>query len=128
MRPMVRDLRRPETLASPKRAEIVSLAAELFDRDGHQKTSMTDIAVAAGLSKSTLYHYFLSKDEILREIHDELHDNLLARASERALDTKASTARDRLLALLTDFFELLASRPTYSSTPIPSRKKWRMLL
>ena len=110
---MPSDRRRPETLSSPKREQIIDQAAELFDRKGHQKTSMFDIADATGLSKSTLYHYFLSKDEILGEIHDQLHNRLLAQVEARATEETDKTARERLLVLLTDFFELLAERPTY---------------
>lgn len=54
-----------------QREAIVSHAVELFDRVGYHETRMEEVAVAAGIRKSTLYHYFKSKDELLFSIHDE---------------------------------------------------------
>ena len=51
-----------------KQRRTVSIAqagAKLFSTKGYLETSMYDIAVAAGLSKGGIYHYFNSKVEIL---------------------------------------------------------------
>jgi TetR/AcrR family transcriptional repressor of mexJK operon len=48
-----------------KRAEIVSIAQELFFREGYAGASMSQIAAAVGGSKTTLYNYFASKEELL---------------------------------------------------------------
>lgn len=46
------------------RDEILSAARGLFQTYGLTKTTMEDIAEAAGKGKSTLYYYFKSKDEV----------------------------------------------------------------
>jgi AcrR family transcriptional regulator len=54
-----------------KRQEIISIAKELFDRLGYERTSMSAIAARVGGSKSTLYGYFPSKEDLLRAVLDE---------------------------------------------------------
>ena len=67
----------PGTAADARRAEVITLAADLFDRHGYASVSMEQIAAAAGMAKPTLYHYFRAKDEILRGIHETFIDLLL---------------------------------------------------
>lgn len=50
------------------RLEIVTAASKLFQQYGLQKTTMEDIAKAAGKGKSTLYYYFMSKDEVFEAV------------------------------------------------------------
>lgn len=47
---------------------ITEIAAELFYRQGYDATSMQDIAVAAKINKSSLYHHIRGKEEILEAI------------------------------------------------------------
>lgn len=44
--------------------EIVRQAQALFKQFGLKKTTMDEIAVACGKAKSTLYHYYKSKEEV----------------------------------------------------------------
>jgi AcrR family transcriptional regulator len=41
-----------------KRLQLVAAAAACFANSGYDGTSMNDVAVAAGVSKGTLYDYF----------------------------------------------------------------------
>ncbi len=50
------------------RQEILRAAARLFQQQGYDATSMSDIAAALKLSKGGLYHHFASKNEILYNI------------------------------------------------------------
>lgn len=50
---------------TPRKDEILEQAAHLFAERGYEAVSLLEIAQAVGLSKTTLYHYFDSKDEIL---------------------------------------------------------------
>lgn len=45
--------------------EIVTAARELFVADGFDRTSISRLAAAAGITANTLYWYFEDKDEIL---------------------------------------------------------------
>lgn len=50
------------------RAAIVSAASQLFRRRGYEETSIQHIAEVADTGVGTLYGYFSSKEEILREV------------------------------------------------------------
>ncbi|WP_126970298.1 TetR/AcrR family transcriptional regulator [Gynurincola endophyticus] len=48
----------------PIRNEIVNAAMDLMARFGYRKTTMDDIAKKVGKSKSSLYYYYKTKEEI----------------------------------------------------------------
>jgi AcrR family transcriptional regulator len=54
-----------ERMRQRMRHRIFSVAARLFLKQGYHKTSMRQVAEAAGMGKSTLYDYFHNKEEIL---------------------------------------------------------------
>ena len=91
--------------ADLRRAEVITLAASLFDQRGYASVSMEQIAAAAGIAKPTLYHYFTGKDEILRGIHETFIDILLHRQDERVRLGLAPA--DLLLGAMTDIFGLM---------------------
>lgn len=92
-----------------KRAEIVRLAAELFDSQGYHGTSVDDIAEAAGIRKPTLYHYFGGKQEILYWIHEEFSQIAIRRQEVRA--QRGGSAPDDLVELMYDVISVLDTHP-----------------
>lgn len=50
---------------------IVNQASQIFARYGFMKTTMNDIAAAVKKGKSTLYHYFPSKESVFQAILDK---------------------------------------------------------
>jgi TetR/AcrR family transcriptional regulator, cholesterol catabolism regulator len=91
--------------ADARRAEVINLAAVLFDSRGYANVSMEQIAATAGMAKPTLYHYFRAKDEILQGIHETFIDILLTRQNERA--GLGLAPADLLLGAMTDIFGLM---------------------
>ena len=79
-----------------RRDAIADKAAELYGEFGFSGSSIMDLANACGMSKSLLYHYFSSKEDILFEIMDE-HVTTLGRIVER-LQNKPDP-KQRLAAL-----------------------------
>lgn len=51
-----------------KRRQIVSVASQLFQELGYERTSMSLISEKLGGSKATLYGYFKSKEELLQAV------------------------------------------------------------
>jgi AcrR family transcriptional regulator len=90
---------------SARRAEIVRVAAELFDKEGYHQTSMETLAARAGVAKPTLYHYFAGKEAILREIHRDFIEPLIARHEMRL--TTSLRPRQLLLEAMGDVLELM---------------------
>lgn len=79
-----------------RREAIVEKAAQLYAESGFLGCSIADLARACGISKSLLYHYFGSKEDILFAIMDGHVEALLAVAANVA-DEPDATARLRLL-------------------------------
>lgn len=48
-------------LPSEKRQRILDAAISCFGATGYRKTSMQDVAEAAGISKAMVFHYFDTK-------------------------------------------------------------------
>ena len=86
-----------------RRAAIVATAATLYARDGFTGASVADLAKACNTSKSLVYHYFPSKEDILHDVMAS-HLTLLVEAAETAL--KKEDPEARLRALASSFMEL----------------------
>jgi TetR/AcrR family transcriptional regulator, transcriptional repressor for nem operon len=50
------------------RSRIIEAAADLIYAQGVEGTSLDDVMVASGASKSQLYHYFVDKDALVLEV------------------------------------------------------------
>ena len=81
-------MRNKERLTEFNRANILSAAKRLFAEKGIIPTTVDDIAKEADYSKSTLYVYFKSKDEIYNCIVLE-HMEILKQALAQALSESA---------------------------------------
>src|SRR5690349_22689175 len=57
-----------QDLKDPIREEILNGARDLFERFGFKKTTMEDIARQIGKSKSALYYYYKTKEEIFEAV------------------------------------------------------------
>ncbi|SFO81934.1 transcriptional regulator, TetR family [Cohaesibacter marisflavi] len=71
-----------------KQHSLLLDAARVFATQGMEKASMSQIASAAGVSKSLLYHYYPSKDALIFEIvhsHLEELDQALTDADDPSL-------------------------------------------
>jgi AcrR family transcriptional regulator len=69
--------------------EILEHAARLFSENGYAATTLQDIAADLGTSRSSLYHYFPNKEEMLIRLVSDL-----VVSSEVALRTMRSANRD----------------------------------
>ena len=57
-----------DSKSTAARDKVYEIAAEVFHRNGYDKTSMSDIADAVGLTKAGLYHHVESKENLLYTI------------------------------------------------------------
>jgi AcrR family transcriptional regulator len=57
-----------QDVKDPIREEIITGARDLFERFGFKKTTMEDIARQIGKSKSALYYYYKTKEEIFEAV------------------------------------------------------------
>lgn len=73
---------------------IIDVAKKLIQQYGLNKTTMEDIAKAAGKGKSTLYYYFKNKEEIFDEVIKQEMDDFFTEV-KKAVD-KEINAHDKL--------------------------------
>ena len=60
-----------------RQQEIVEAAARVFHEKGYESTSIQDIADAVGILKGSLYYYITSKEDLLFEIIQGVHEEAL---------------------------------------------------
>ena len=81
-----------------KTQEILDCAAHLFAKEGYPSAKMQDVAQACGATKSMLYHYFPTKDDLLYAMLEE-HLHRVVQGIEEALATQG-TPRERFAAMV----------------------------
>ena len=88
-----------------RREAILAAAAELFDAEGPMGTGLNAIAAKAGFTKSNVYRYFESREEVLLSLFLAELESLVpdlerrfAGARDGDLDALAGTAADAFLA------------------------------
>ena len=97
---------RPQSPDYDKRRDaILAAAAHLYAGRGFAGASVADLAKACRTSKSLIYHYFPSKDDILYAAMATHLDALVAAAEEA---TRSGSAEEKLRALTHGFMRLYA--------------------
>jgi TetR/AcrR family transcriptional regulator, fatty acid metabolism regulator protein len=80
--------------AADKRTRILEAAVRVFAEHGYHGARVGDIAEDAGVAHGLLYHYFASKDDVLRTIFLENWGALIARF--RAVEAADEPAPEKL--------------------------------
>lgn len=78
-----------------RKLAIVETAAALFARDGFNGASVADIAKRGKISKSLIYHYYQSKEDILYDVMISHVRELEAAAEEIADDENSAETKLR---------------------------------
>jgi AcrR family transcriptional regulator len=98
------------------RSELASAAWDLFGKKGYEATTVTEIALAAGVSRRTFFRYYASKEDVLAETSDALAEEILAAVDARPRDEAPWVAIRR--ALIPVLESRLLTRPERSRTII----------
>lgn len=77
------------------RNQLIDKASELFSKRGYSRTTINDIAEELGLRRSSLYHYFRNKEQILQAL---IEDQTVTPSQllKRLLDDPNLSAMERL--------------------------------
>ncbi|MFM0045564.1 TetR family transcriptional regulator [Paraburkholderia sediminicola] len=101
------------------RDELILKSAKLFRTQGYERTTVRDIAAAAGVQAGSWFYYFKTKQDILVAVMEEG----LASALERieALDVDNLSPREAFRALVQAHVKTLVS-PDYDFIPVLLRE------
>jgi AcrR family transcriptional regulator len=93
--PSVRDERRPgarELARQAMKTQISEMALDLFLENGYEQTTIDDICAVAGISRSTLFRYFPSTDDLFMATTSTAAEELLHALQQRPDDETPWTA------------------------------------
>lgn len=68
----------PKRPAAQRHRELLDAARHLFMKNGYRETSMDHIARQVGLTKGALYFHFHSKEDILFQLVESIHQDVMA--------------------------------------------------
>jgi AcrR family transcriptional regulator len=116
------------------RDKIMHAAGTLFHQRGYGATSIRDIADAAGISSSTMYHHFTNKQDVLHAIVTRFMTDFVA-VTVPLLRDRDRTPRDRIRDVVRVHLrmsderrpELLIGNPIrYALSPVQQRDGVRL--
>lgn len=94
---------------SGKYHQILEAAIELFSEKGFESTSIQDIAQLAGVAKGTVYLYFKSKDDLMKQVYEYCYE-MDIKACEKGVDEQKNTL-DKLCRRMDNIIEYLLCHP-----------------
>ena len=117
------------------RQRLLDAARPVFERDGYHATRVADIADGAGVAHGTFYKYFRSKDDVFRELTNQVVSAMFERtrspgpvgdpvtritlANWRYLDAYREDA-----AFLATVWQAVMSDPAYGEYWVGVRQRW----
>lgn len=90
-----------------KKDQIIDAALRVFAKKGFGKTTINDIAAAAGIGKGTVYEYFSNKDEIINQSFSFFVRHLEMDFQEVLI--QEIPAREKLITILEGFAHAMDS-------------------
>ncbi len=112
--------------AERRRATLLRAASALFVERGYEATTMEEIALGAGITKGTLYHYFASKIELLEALREGFDEEVMNRVQLRvescAVDEHHARLQSWIEAAVDAYFEMSELHDAiYRSAGMPRR-------
>ena len=120
-------------LVTPRRQQILDIAAGLFAQKGFHGVSVAELGAACGISGPALYKHFASKDAMLAEMLVSISEQLLEGGRARVAD--AGSARAAVEALVEGHISfalghrdlIVVQDRDWSSLPADARERVRAL-
>lgn len=113
--PSVREKRR-----GLMRDEFIDAAAHVFSSRGYHASSTKEIAEELGMSQSSIYYYFPSKDAALEEVCFRAVEGLVQKLQE--IVAEKCSAEEKLRSAIENHFEPARHRPHLFMTFLTSRQ------
>jgi len=94
-----------------KRSDIIQAALDLIVERGFHGTSMAMVAEKADVGAGTIYHYFESKDALIKELYQELEQKVMVTLGEG--DPISKPIKERFIHLWTVLLKYFIAHPLY---------------
>lgn len=98
-----------EITADNHEQKIIEAAGKLFVKKGYDKTSMSDIAVAAGINRTTLHYYFRTKEKMFQAVFGSIIQTLMPKL-QNIFDENIPLI-DRIEKVLDEYILIFTSNP-----------------
>ncbi|MGV9378161.1 TetR family transcriptional regulator [Nonomuraea sp. NPDC003707] len=89
----------------PISQRLAEAAVALFDERGYDETTVDDIAARAGVSRSTFFRYYRSKEDAIFPDHDTLLERIAARLRASTADTAIVAITDAVRIVLAHYVD-----------------------
>ena len=100
-----------EIIKQKRREQIILTALETFAKRGYHRTSVSEIAKAAGISKGLMYNYFDSKEDllitVLEYVLQQAMDTIFNSIAEKS---RTLSPRELLAFGIKRFFEVMQAQ------------------
>jgi AcrR family transcriptional regulator len=96
--------------AEQRRVQLLEIARDMFADRGFYKTSMDELALAAGVTKPVLYQHFKSKRALYCELLELVGAQLLGELGRAT--AQASSGREQVERGLAAYFRWVAANPS----------------
>ncbi|HKY01671.1 MAG TPA: TetR family transcriptional regulator [Burkholderiales bacterium] len=109
-------MRRTKEEAEQTRRRIMAAALKTFQAKGIARTTLEQVAVAAGVTRGAVYWHFADKRSLVRAIREDVTLPLLDQSDFVLLQEEAAQPLERIERFLLHFIELLERDPRTRAT------------
>lgn len=93
------------------KSKIKRIYLQLVLREGYTSVSMAKLSAASKVSVGNIYHHYASKQEILEELYNDVHEELGNTMFQSI--TKTATYRERFWLIWTNMYEFYNEHESY---------------
>lgn len=122
-----------------RRRRLEDVAIDLFEHQGFDKTTIEQIAAAAGLAPRTFFSYFASKDDLVLADYADRLDRILTELDHRPVEVPAWPAlQAAFAAVAADYeaesdrlrrrFTIMATNPSVFARSLQQQAGWEQAL
>jgi TetR/AcrR family transcriptional regulator len=103
------DVNKVEFQSENLEEKIIEAAKDLFVRKGFEQTSMSDIAQAVEINRSTLHYYFRTKEKMFQAVFGSIVISFLPRI--QLIFDEEATFMEKLSKVLDEYFSIFMTNP-----------------